>query len=105
MGTIKHFLKSPDIKIRKKADGIIIQVKVVPRSSKTMIDGIYDGALKIRLTSPPVDNAANRDLIAFLSRKLKVPKSAVQIIGGEKSREKRLALTGVEESDILNLIL
>jgi uncharacterized protein (TIGR00251 family) len=104
MGTIKHFLKSPDIKIRKKADGIIIQVKVVPRSSKTMIDGIYHGVLKIRLTSPPVDNAANRDLIAFLSQKLKVPKSAVKIIGGAKSREKRLALTGVEKSDILNLI-
>jgi len=97
-------LKSSDINIKKNADGIILPVKVVPRASKTMIDGIHHGALKIRLTSPPVDNAANKDLIAFLSRKLKIPKSAVQIIGGEKSREKRLALTGVEESDIVNLI-
>jgi uncharacterized protein (TIGR00251 family) len=97
-------LKSSDINLKKNADGIILPVKVVPRSSKTMIDGIHHGALKIRLTSPPVDNAANKDLIAFLSRKLKIPKSAVQIIGGEKSREKRLALTGVEQSDIVNLI-
>ncbi len=93
-----------ELQIQQGADGIIIRVKVVPRSSKTTIEGIYQGALKIRLTSPPVENAANRDLIALLSRKLRIPKSAVQIISGAKSREKKLALAGVEKPDILKLI-
>jgi uncharacterized protein (TIGR00251 family) len=92
------------LQVRREEEGIIINVKVIPRSSKTALEGIQNGALRIRLTSPPVENAANRDLVKFLSGKLKVPKSAVQIVGGAKSREKKLALFGVKEVDILKLI-
>jgi uncharacterized protein (TIGR00251 family) len=92
------------LQIQQGVDGIIIPVRVAPRSSKTIIDGVYQGALRVRLTSPPVENAANKALISFLARKLKIPKSAVQIVGGAKSREKRLALYGVNKQEILNLI-
>jgi uncharacterized protein (TIGR00251 family) len=93
-----------EFQIQQRSNEIVIQVRVVPRSSKTVIDGVQQGALKIRLTSPPVENAANRDLIAFLARRLKIPKSAVKIISGTKSREKKLALSGVNKTDILKLI-
>ena len=98
-------MKKEESWIQQVADGVIVRVKVIPRSSDTAIAGIYQGALKIHLTSPPVENAANKTLISFLARKLKVPKSAVQIVGGAKSREKRLALYGVSKQEILNLIL
>ena len=98
-------MKKEEFWIQQAADGVIVRVKVIPRSSNTAIAGIYQGFLKIRLTSPPVENAANRDLIAYLSKKLKIPKSAVQIVSGAKSREKKLALNGVSKQEILNLIL
>lgn len=98
-------MKKEEFRIQQIANGVVVRVKVVPRSSRTAIAGIYQGSLKIHLTSPPVENAANRDLIAYLAKKLKIPKSAVQIVSGAKSREKRLALYGVNKQEILNLIL
>ena len=97
-------MKEEELQIYQGPDGIVIRVKVIPRSSKTAIEGIHRGALKVRLTSPPVENAANRDLVTFLARKLKVPKSAVQIISGAKSRDKKLILCGVRKPDVLNLM-
>lgn len=93
-----------ELQIQREPDGVVVKVRVAPRSSRTVVDGVYRGALKIHLTSPPVDNAANRELVAFLSKELKIPKSAVRIVGGGKSRNKKLALIGVDESDILELI-
>ncbi len=98
-------MREGELQIQQTADGVIVRVKVIPRSSKTAVDGVYQGFLKIHLTSAPVENAANKTLISFLARKLKIPKSAVQIVGGAKSREKRLAINGVNKQDILNLIL
>lgn len=82
---------------------ITITVRVVPRSSKTEIVGDHDGALKIKLKAPPVDGAANEELMRFLSKHFGVPKANVQIISGLTGRNKRIRLAGVASSQIADL--
>jgi uncharacterized protein (TIGR00251 family) len=63
-----------------------------------------DGSLKIRLTAPPVDGAANEALVKFLSDTLSVSKSQVEIVSGHTSREKRLKINGMSEADVTRLL-
>jgi hypothetical protein len=79
----------------KVKDGIIIEVKVGPRSSKNEIVGAEGQVVKIKLTAPPVDGAANMMLIEMLAKKFKIKKSDVEIIKGESSRHKLIKLKGV----------
>ena len=80
------------ISIRKTPQGAVFEVLVQPRSSKNMIAGIHGEALKIKLTAPPVDNAANRMCLKFLAKSLRVSKSALEIIAGHHSRHKQVLL-------------
>ncbi len=75
-------------------NGLILNIYVQPRSSKNHICGILGEELKIRLTSPPVDGAANKLCREFIADLFDVAKSAVEIISGETSRHKRLRITG-----------
>ena len=83
------------IKFSESDGTVTFTVRVIPRSSKTEIVGEHDGALKIKLKSPPVDGAANDELIRFLSKQLGVPRSSVEIVGGYSSRTKRVVITGL----------
>jgi uncharacterized protein (TIGR00251 family) len=74
-------------------DGIIINLHIQPRASKSEVCGVQGGALKIRLTSPPVDGAANKLCREFLAELFHVPKSAVEILSGETSRRKRVKIS------------
>ena len=65
-----------------------LEVRVQPRSSRTAIVGVEGEAVKIKLTAPPADGEANKQLIALLSKELKVPKGRIRIIRGETSRNK-----------------
>ena len=76
--------------IRKTKKGFLFKIVVQPRSAKTAVAGIHKDALKIRLTAPPVDGAANKMCLQFLAKQLKVPKSALQIESGHSSRNKRI---------------
>lgn len=80
------------LQIQEKSDGIAFKIQVQPRSSKNMIVGLMGDALKIKLTAPPVDNAANKLCIAFLSDRLNVPKSRLQIISGHTGKTKQIML-------------
>ena len=83
---------------------VTISVRVQPRASKDQIAGTIEGALKVRLTAPAVENRANEALIEFLSRLLKTPKSAVRIQSGERGRHKRVEVRGVTGQQILDLL-
>ena len=83
---------------------VTISVRVQPRASKDQIAGTIDGALKIRLTAPAVENRANEALIEFLSTLLKTPKSAVRIQSGERGRNKRVEVRGVTGQQVLDLL-
>jgi len=79
-------------------------VRVQPRASRDAVVGEVEGALKIRLTAPPVDDRANEALRRFLAAELKIGISAVRIAGGERSRTKRIEVRGVERGRILELL-
>ena len=76
-------------------EGLVVSVYVQPRASKNQMCGIQGEELKIRLTSPPVDGAANKLCREFVADLFDVSKSSVAIISGETSRHKRLKITGV----------
>ncbi len=69
---------------------IVIAVSVVPRASKSEVVGEVNGALRVRIAAPPVDGAANEELIKVLAKKYGVAKSKVSVIGGHSSRNKRV---------------
>jgi hypothetical protein len=83
---------------------VAFAVRVQPRASREEIAGVHDGALKVRICAPAVENQANEALVQFLATILKTPKSAVRIQGGEHARTKRVEIFGVTRQQILNLL-
>ncbi len=81
--------------IEATATGVTIKIYVAPRSSANKVVGVHNGAIKVALTAPPVDGAANKGLIEFLAKALGVPKGGVRIVSGEASRHKTVAVTGI----------
>ena len=77
-------------------DGICINVRVIARARKTELAGTRDDALLVRLNAPPVDGAANAELLSFIASLLDVPRSAITIVSGERSRHKRLRITNID---------
>jgi len=78
-----------------------IAVRVTPRSSRDAIEGVDDaGELRVRVTAPPADGAANAAVIKLLAKELGVPKGAVGVASGATSRHKRLRIDGVAASDL-----
>jgi uncharacterized protein len=88
------------INFTEKDSAIIFAVRVIPRSSRSEIIGEYDGALKVKLNSPPVDGKANKELIALLAKTFHVSKSDVEIIGGQTSKLKQVKIVGVSQNDL-----
>ena len=82
------------IEFTEKNGAIVFAVRVVPRASKSEIVGEHDGALKVRIASPPVNGAANEELVKFLANGFGVTRSAVLIVSGHSSRLKKVAITG-----------
>jgi uncharacterized protein len=80
---------------------VTFNVRVVPRSSRNQIVGVEGGALKIKLTAPPVEGAANAALIEFIAEWLDVRRSAVSIISGDKARNKIVRVNGVTRGRVL----
>jgi uncharacterized protein len=76
-------------------DGVIISVRVIPRAGRSEIAGVREGALLVRLNAPPVDGAANTELIAVLAAALAVPKRDVSIASGMTSKQKRVRISGI----------
>jgi len=79
-------------------------VRVQPRASRDEIAGVMEGALKIRLCAPAVENRANEALVEFLASLLKTSKSAVRIRSGEQSRTKRVEVFGVTRQQVEGLL-
>jgi uncharacterized protein (TIGR00251 family) len=82
--------------IEPAPDGIILPVRVVPRAGRSGIDGIRQGAFLVRLNAPPVEGAANDELIDVIARTLHVPRRNVTIVSGGRSRNKRVHVSGID---------
>ena len=93
------------MKGKGKADGEgrgeLLDVRVVPRAGRSGITGVRDGVVHVRIAAPPVDGAANDELIETLARALRVSKRAVEIVSGATSRSKRVRIEGLDRSAIL----
>lgn len=83
---------------------VVFMVKAVPRSSKSEIVGAIEGALKIRIAAPPIDSAANEELVKLLSKFFGVSKSRIEIIGGENSKTKRIKIADLSGEKFLAIL-
>lgn len=80
--------------------GTRIAIRVQPRASRNRIDGIHGGRVKIRLTAPPVEGAANKALVEFLADVLDVPKRHITIVHGQRGREKVVEVEGITPAKV-----
>jgi len=78
------------------SDGIVISIRVIQRAGKSGVAGTRGDALLVRLNAPPVEGAANAELLDVIAKALGVPKRAVTIVSGERSRQKRVRVTGID---------
>jgi uncharacterized protein len=84
--------------------GLIFAVRIVPRASRSEIVGEHDGALRIRIAAPPVDGAANRELVRTLAKIFKLPQNAVEIVSGTNSKSKTVRVRGADAATLEQLI-
>lgn len=85
--------------IRSTSEGIVLDVRVIPRAGRSGIAGTRDGALLVRLTASPVEGAANDELIEVMAKALRVPKRQLTIIAGQRSRHKRIKVEEISVGD------
>ena len=79
-------------------------VRVVPRASLSKIVGEHDGALRVRIAAPPVDGAANRELIKVLAKSFELPQRAIEIVSGANSKSKTVRIQGADAAKLEQLI-
>lgn len=84
-----------ELALTEHADKVIIPVRAMPRAGRNALDGLTEGALRVRLVAPPVEGAANKALIAFLAEVLGVPKRDLAITTGEHGRRKLVRVRGL----------
>ena len=82
------------------AEGVVLNVKAQPRSSRSGLDGLVGDAVKVRIRSAPVDGKANRELVETLADAFGLPKSRVVFKGGETSKTKRILLQGLTAEQV-----
>jgi uncharacterized protein (TIGR00251 family) len=85
-------------------DGILLNVRVIPRAGKSGIAGTRNDALLVRLNAAPVDGAANAELVEVLADALGVPRRSITLVSGERSRTKRVRVAGVTVEDANRLL-
>ena len=86
--------------IHETTEGVVLNLRIVPRASKNEIGEILDNALKIRLQAPPVEGKANKALVKFLAKTLGIPARNITILSGETGRNKRILIGGMKEEDL-----
>jgi uncharacterized protein (TIGR00251 family) len=103
MGEHKPLTPKRAIELSERDGAIVFAVRVQPCASRNAIEGEWQGALKVRLTAPPVDDKANEALRRLLAERLNVPLAAVTILSGARGRTKRVAVSGVNAAQLLAL--
>ena len=80
--------------------GVRLTLHVQPRATRTELAGLHGDALKLRVAAPPVDGAANLELIRFLARRLGIARSALELTAGQASRRKTVLVLGVSVESV-----
>ena len=84
---------------------LLLKLRVQPKASRNEVTGLHNDALKLRLTTPPVEGKANKAVIAFLAKLLHLPKSSIKIKSGLQNRNKEILIVGCEEKIARHLLL
>ena len=92
---------TPPFDLREIEGGVVFKISIQPRASRSGLAGIHDRALRLRLTAPPVEGAANAACIAFLSDLFQVSKSRIEIVRGRRSRQKWIQIDGMTREMLL----
>jgi uncharacterized protein (TIGR00251 family) len=92
------------LNLQERNGVVVVAVRVQPQASRDEVVGEMDGALRVRLQAPAVENRANEALCEYLADLLKTPKSAVRILSGDRSRMKRLEIRGITKQQLLALL-
>lgn len=87
--------------VRAQSDGILLSVKLQPRASVDEIGEPLGNELRIKVTAPPVDAAANQALVRLLAEKLHCPRNQVQLLRGHTSRHKLVKICGLSQEELL----
>jgi uncharacterized protein YggU (UPF0235/DUF167 family) len=91
---------SDTLDVTTTAAGVRLGLRVVPRASRTAIDGVRAGRLLVRVTAPPVDSAANDAAVAALAAALDLPRRFIRIVTGASGRNKTVEIAGVTEAQV-----
>jgi uncharacterized protein (TIGR00251 family) len=91
--------------ITASPDGVIVDIRVIPRAGKSVIAGTRHDAILVRLNAPPVEGAANAELIRLLANVLGLPQRHIAIVAGERSRLKRVHVSGRSAAEVERLLL
>ena len=89
-----------ELALREQDGALCFDVRVAPRAARAAIIGVHAGALKLSLTAPPVDGAANAALIELLADALRLPRRALRIASGAHSRTKRVCVQGLAADEL-----
>ena len=85
-------------------DGFLLDIKVVPGSSRTRISGLLGESIKINVAAAPEKGKANKELVKYLSKTMGVPKSAVVVVSGEKDHRKQIRISGIGKDQLESII-
>ena len=88
--------------VEEKDGRVLLRVRVQPRASRNALFREPDGRIRVALMAPPVEGAANKALAEFIAKLLGVPRGAVVLAAGERSRDKTLAISGVARQDVVS---
>ena len=94
-------MRDDTVPVLETAAGLEVKLHVLPRARHSELCGVHNGALKLRITAPPVDDAANRAIINFFSSKLAISKSSIGILTGQKSRDKVVLIKNLSHRTFL----
>ena len=94
----------PPLAVRESDDGVTFDVQVVPRASRDRLGPIHGSKLKVQLTAPPVEGAANEALIALVAKRLGCARRDVTIVRGEGSRNKTIRVAGIARDALIHKI-
>ncbi|HPQ80104.1 MAG TPA: DUF167 domain-containing protein [bacterium] len=90
-----------ELVVKERADGVTFECRVAPRAGKSAVKGVRNGALHLALGAPPVDGRANEELVKYLATLLRVSKSRVFILSGERGRTKLVFIQGIKPDELL----
>jgi uncharacterized protein (TIGR00251 family) len=94
-------MTGPSGPVTRHVEGATIDLRVQPRASRNEIGEVYDGALRLRVTAPPVEGAANAAVVDLLAQRLGTRKSDLEILRGDRGRTKRVLVRGMSADDVM----